>query len=194
MRSKRYLGKCSWLLAAILMLGFSPSLLHSQSQSVLDGTLSWTATDVGGLCDEFTYSNFSFQNATGTYNYSGGSVDISNAAGVKECPTVDSTASIVLPTSSGYPSNCTILFTGQGLENWEISTEGCGSGFQAFNPRSLLGDSLQLNNAHPTIPDSVSSSLPDSTAYSLPGSPVYFKTDDENNIYRRFSLVPVNHY
>jgi hypothetical protein len=202
MRCKQYLGKCFWLLVAVLTLSFSPSLLHSQgggNASVLGGELTWTTTIHNLPCVtsdvEYEYSSFTFQVGGTVYDLSGTSVDIVNAQDNFMCaPTDDSMVGLVVPSSLGYPTNCAILFSGQGENGETVSTVNCGNGFQALDPKSLLGDSLQLNNPDPVTPNSLSSPLPDSTTAGLLDSPVYFKTDDENNLYQKFRLVPVNHY
>lgn len=194
MRYKQYLGKCFWLLVAVLTLGFSPSLLQSQqygNTGVLDGELTWQYSLVDSSCPYYEYTSFTFQVGSTTYDLGGASIYFLGGA---HCPTNNSIAALVVPSALGYPFNCTILFQGEDQSAYSISTVGCGDSLRAFDPRSLLGDSVQLNNPHAATPDSFGSSLPNSATYGLPDFPVYFKTNDENNLYRRFSLVPVSYY
>ena len=194
MRFKTYLGKSFWLLVAVLTLGLSPLLLQSQSYgntSVLDGELTWQYSLVDSGCPYYEYTSFTFQVGSTTYDLGGASIYFLGGA---HCPTNDTVAALVVPSALGYPYNCTILFQGEDQSAYSISTVGCGESLQSFAPGNLAVGSLHLSNEHPAIPYFLGSPLPDSATNGLSDSPVYFKTDNENDLYRRFRIVPMNHY
>jgi hypothetical protein len=130
----------------VLSFGFASAQVTQGSTSVGGGTLSWNASEDGGLCSPgndymvWDFSLFEFNYNGVIYELSGSAFWYQDNNGTG-CPISGARPiTLTLPSAVGYGNNCTVIFTPtSGSQGYANLGSSCNVGISGFiNPKYMV--------------------------------------------------------